>query len=445
MKIALTTDSFIEGQGGVSTAVATLARHLRCRGHEVMVYTAADPSHVDSDLDVVGLRALRYERFPGGRMPIAPITLMQELADFRPDVIHNHSMSAMGLQALAAARLFGIPILGTCHVFLAGFLEYAPVSLEGVPFTEDIAWLYTSAFFNRFPLVTTPSEVMRRELIARGLRSPAAAVSNGIDTDLFTPPPHKGTNARRTLTLLHVGRLGYEKRVDQVLGAFAIAARQFPSAHLRIVGEGPEESVLRQLAVELGISNRVIFDGFVPHADLPAVYQQADIFITASPIETQGLVVLEAMACGLPVVGIDALALPELIHHEVNGLLVSPDDEHALSQAAVRLLSAADLRQDMGEASRRLTLEHSLPVVAKAYENLYQQVILQAPPPLLSRIPKKLDPALAWSSFYAEVQALKDAGVERFWEISKALQQWAGKALVPAVKQVRSGPPEHRN
>lgn len=135
------------------------------------------------------------------------------------------------------------------------------------------------------------------------------------------------------------------------------------------------------------------------------------------------------MACGLPIVGVDALALPELIHHEVNGLLVPPEDEKVLSQAAARLLSSADLRQEMRDASRRLALEHSLPVAAQAYEDLYRQVIVQTPTPLLSRIPKKLDPAVAWSSFWAEGQALKDAGVERFWEISKALQQWAGKAF----------------
>jgi hypothetical protein len=103
MRIALTIDSFIEGQGGV------------------------------------------------GRAPLAPISLVQELADFNPHVIHNHSMGTMGIQALAAAHLLGVPILGTCHIFLAGFLQYAPISLEVVPLTIDMAWRYTTTFFNRFP------------------------------------------------------------------------------------------------------------------------------------------------------------------------------------------------------------------------------------------------------------------------------------------------------
>ncbi|MEA2007557.1 MAG: glycosyltransferase [Chloroflexota bacterium] len=439
MKIALTTDSFIEGQGGVSTAVAALARELLSRGHQVIVYTAIDPSHKHTDLDIVGLRALHYERFPGGRAPMAPISLVQELVDFDPDVIHNHSMGTMGIQALAAARLLGLPILGTCHVFLAGFLKYAPVSLEGVPLTEDVAWRYTTAFFNRFPQVTTPSEAMQRELIAHGLRSPVAAVSNGVNIDLFSPPPGVQADDSRPPTLIHVGRLSYEKRVDIALRAFAHLASDHPDVNLQIIGDGPEADSLKTLAAELGVAEQVQFTGFVPHDHLPEIYRQADIFVTASPIETQGLVALEAMACGLPIVGVDALALPDLIRHGINGYLVMPEDEQAIAEAVSQLLQSSTLRRAMGRESRRLALQHSMPEIAQAYERLYEQVCSQPPPPLLSRIPKKLDPSVAWSAFQAESQALKDAGVEKVWEVSRALRRWGEKAFTTVVEQVHNG------
>ncbi len=445
MKIALTTDSFVEGQGGVSTAVAALARNLRKRGHEVIVYTAADSSHERIDLDVVGLRSLHYERFPGGRVPMAPISLVQELADFNPDVIHNHSMSTMGIQALAAARLLGLPILGTCHVFLAGFLQYAPISLDGVPLTEDVAWKYTTAFFNRFPQVTTPSEAMQSELMAHGLRSPVAAVSNGVDTDLFSPLPEALADDSRPLTLVHVGRLSYEKRVDIVLRGFARLASDHPDVKLQIIGDGPEVDSLKTLAAELGVAEQVQFTGFVPHDRLPEIYRQADIFITASPIETQGLVVLEAMACGLPIVGVDALALPDLIRDGINGYLVMPENERAMAEAASQLLQSPTLGHAMGRESRRLALQHNLPEIAQTYEHLYQQVRSQAPRPLLSRIPKKLDPAVAWSAFRAEIQTLKDTGAEKVGEVSQALRRWSQKALAPVVEQVRNGLPGRRN
>jgi len=378
LRIAITTDSFRDGLGGVATAVAALARALRAAGHTVRIFTAADPSHATLGLDVAGFPALRYERLPGGRVVIAPVGLARGLDAFRPDVIHNHSMATMGIQALAAARLLDIPILGTCHVYLSGFLGYAPLPLDWIPGTDHAAWRYTAAFFNHFPLVTTPSQVMARELAAHGLRVPVVAVSNGVDTHLFRPGPQ--TSNKDSVTVLHVGRLSYEKNVDLLLRAFARIAGDYPAARLTIVGDGPDREALTRLAGELGLSECIYFTGFVPHEQLPVLYQAADLFATASTIETQGLVVLEAAACGLPVVGVDALALPEAVHHGLNGFIAPPGDEASLAQYLARLVADASLRHRMGVASRRLAEQHSLEQVAAQYERLYWEVSA-APPP----------------------------------------------------------------
>ena len=378
MRVAITTNSFRDGLGGVATAVAALARALQAAGHTVRIFTAADPSHAALNLDVAGFPALRYERLPGGRVVVAPVGLARELAAFRPDVIHNHSMAAMGTQALAAARWLDVPILSTCHVYLAGFLGYAPLPLDRIPGTAHAAWRYTVAFFNRFPLVTTPSQVMARELTAHGLRVPVVAVSNGVDIRLFCPGPR--VSGKDGVTVLHVGRLSYEKNVDLLLRAFARIAGECPAARLTIVGDGPDRAALARLAGELGLGERVRFTGFVPHEQLPALYQAADLFATASTIETQGLVVLEAMACGLPVVGVDALALPEAVYHGVNGLLARAGDEAALAQRLAHLVADASLRRRMGAASHRLAERHSLERVAAQYERLYREVSA-APPP----------------------------------------------------------------
>lgn len=378
MRIAITTDSFHDGMGGVATAVAALARALRAAGHTVRIFTAADSSQATLGLDVAGFPALHYERLPGGRVVVAPVGLAQGLAAFQPDVIHNHSMAAMGTQTLAAARWLNIPILGTCHVYLAGFLGYAPLPLDRVPGTDHVAWRYTVTFFNRFPLVTTPSRVMAWELAAHGLRVPVVAISNGVDTRLFRPGPQM--SGKDSVTVLHVGRLSYEKKVDLLLRAFARVAGEHPTARLTIVGDGTDREALARLSGELGLGERVRFTGFVPHEQLPALYQAADLFATASTIETQGLVVLEAAACSLPVAGVDALALPEVVHHGVNGFLAPAGDEAALAQHLVRLVADASLRRRMGATSRRLAERHSLERVAAQYERLYRQVAA-APPP----------------------------------------------------------------
>ncbi len=382
MRVAITTDSFLNGVGGVATAVAALARALRAAGHTVRIFTAADPSHAAMELDVSGFWALRYERLPGGRVVVAPVRLARELTSFRPDVIHNHSMAAIGIQTLVAARWLGFPILGTCHVYLAGFLGYTPLQLGQLPGMDAIAWRYTLAFFNRFPLVTTPSQVMAGELAAHGLRVPVVPVSNGVDTHLFRPAPQ--ALGQDGITVLHVGRLSYEKNVDLLLRAFARMAGQCPAARLTIVGDGPDRDALARLAGELGLGERVRFTGFVPHERLPALYRAADLFATASAIETQGLVVLEAMACGLPVAGVDALALPEAVHHGDNGFLAPAGDEAALAQYLAHLVADAGLRKRMGAASRRMAEQHGLEWVAAQYEGLYRQVADVPPSPFLS-------------------------------------------------------------
>jgi len=420
MKIALTVDSFVEGQGGVSTAVAALARTLGQRGHQVIVYSAADPSHNHTDLDVIGLWALRYVRFPGGRIPVDPAKLTRELACFHPDIIHNHSMSVMGMQALAAARLLGIPILGTSHVYLAGFLNYAPFPLEGQPMVEKVAWRYTATFFNHFPYVTTPSEVMRQRLVSAGLNVPSAAVSNGVDTRLFHPRRSLFHSNLHSLTILHVGRLGYEKRVDVVLRAFSRLSLTFPRARLVIVGDGPQATLLQSLAKDLEIASRVEFVGQVRHDWLPDIYHRANVFVTASTIETQGLVVLEAMASGLPIAGVDALALPELIHPDVDGFLTPPEDDQALAESMARLLRSEDLRLEMGNASRQIALRHGLSRVAEQYEMIYLQ------------LSEKFHPV--WFSYPKMVLAWQGAGFDRALNSTRALDQSARIVFAPILK-----------
>jgi glycosyltransferase involved in cell wall biosynthesis len=241
---------------------------------------------------------------------------------------------------------------------------------------------------------------MQRELIARGLRVPIVTVSNGVDTSLFHPQKDFRQHNTKHITLLHVGRLGYEKRVDHVLRAFAYLAPAHSYVRLLIVGDG--------------------------------------LFITASTIETQGLVVLEAMASGLPIVGVAAMALPDLIEHGANGYLTEPGDEKELAAITTQLIQSAELRYVMGNKSRSLALHHGLPEVAQTYERLYHQIIAQAPLPVFPQLPKTLNPDVVWAAFCAEGQALKDNGVEGVGDVSTAVRQWTRKTFTPIVEQVRN-------
>jgi 1,2-diacylglycerol 3-alpha-glucosyltransferase len=366
------TDALAEGMGGISTAVASLSRTLQQRGHQVCIFAAEDPTRRLADVHVVNLRALHYRRFPGGRIPISPFHLAQELHRFQPDVIHNHSCSALGIQTLAVAQMIGVPALCTCHVLLTTMLDYAPFSLGRLPLAGQAATQLIMTFLNRFPVVTAPSWTLCHQLRTMGLTVPNLAVSNGIELDMF--PCSDSLNSGAS-TLLHVGRLGSEKRVDVLLRGFAMAARRKPDLRLWIAGDGPQDAALRNLTQVLGVESSVRFLGRIARESLPDLYRRSSLFLTTSPMETQGLVVLEAMASGLPVLAVNAMALPELVRSDYNGLLVPAEDAEALAHAILFMVGEPSQLRRMGQHARHTAERHDIQRTVRRYEHLYQSLV----------------------------------------------------------------------
>jgi len=178
--------------------------------------------------------------------------------------------------------------------------------------------------------------------------------------------------------VLHVGRLDPDKNVERVIQAAAQAFTE-NNAHLLIVGDGLRKSALMKLCESLGISDRVHFTGFISTKQgLPELYRIARLFITASEIETQGLVMLEAAASGLPIVAVRATCIPEIVHNGVNGFLAEPGDVEGLGQGISTLLRDGNKVAEMGRASLALAQQHDNRFTIEAHEKLYHQLIEQS-------------------------------------------------------------------
>jgi glycosyltransferase involved in cell wall biosynthesis len=173
---------------------------------------------------------------------------------------------------------------------------------------------------------------------------------------------------------MHCGRLGFEKNAEVVVEAFARFAEDRPDWELHLLGEGPAAPYLRLLIDRLGIAGRVRFEGFVSRERLADSYREADIYATASTIETQGLVVLEAMASGTPVVGVDALAVPEMARHGRNAIIVEPYDRAAMASAFARIADDDALRERMGRAGIEDVRVHDLDRAIDRLENTYEEL-----------------------------------------------------------------------
>ena len=377
MRIALFTNNYLPFCGGVTISVETLRRGLEARGHEVWVMAPRFRGVAGSAPGVIrypSIPATTYPEFPLA-IPYAPAVTARVRA-LAVDVFHAHHPFLLGPAAERLARRAGRPLVFTYHTRYEKYAHYVPLTR---PLVEAAAVRLSTRFAARVDAVIAPSVVVRDELERRGVQSPVAVVPTGVDLERFRPGDRR--TARRALglpehapVLLYVGRLDREKSVDRVLLAFERIASTVPRARLLLVGHGKEAERLRRRAATLSAAAGVQFLGVRAHDTLPVCYQAADLFLFASETETQGLVLAEAAACGLPAVAVDASGCDEVVRDGDTGLLTK-NDPTALAEAAIGLLLDGERRSAMARRARdvavsafdvRLQIDRTLDVYAEA-------------------------------------------------------------------------------
>ena len=434
MRIAYVTDTYLPEVNGVVTSIDAHTRLLAERGHEILVISPKYGDYEDNPPE--GIKVRRYAAFSFVTNKATKVALpsimsvARQLRRFDPDLVHIHTPLSLGVVGLLAAKSLHLPNVQTYHTYIPDFMQYVELSrllgiddlqervinsivmervfesgswqrivrsralleertdevletLLGITeqvaadrpeFTARFAWRYSRMLYNRADQVFTPSATLKRELMRHGVTSPVDHVSNGIDLSLITVK----TSYERTGRVLHAGRLGKEKNVDVLIKAFARIAETHPDMSLDIAGDGPARESLERLVVQLGLEKQVCFLGFVKRASLATMYGEYDCFATASTIETQGIVLLEAMAAGLPVVGVRALAIPEIVRSGRDGIVVPPFDVQALARAIERIVTEEPLRRRFGEACRVDVRSHDLNIVVAEIERLYRHTVAVA-------------------------------------------------------------------
>jgi glycosyltransferase involved in cell wall biosynthesis len=337
VRVALFTNNYLPFCGGVTISVETLRVGLEGRGHEVWVFAPRFPGVTDGSPRVVRYPSVPAATYPEFALavPWAP-RIARLVRGLAVDVFHAHHPFLLGPAAARLARGLGRPLVFTYHTRYEKYAHYVPLKR---PLVEAAAVRLSTRFARRAQAVLAPSAVIRDELRARGVGTPIAVVPTGVDLERFRPGERRAARARLGLSpegelLLCVGRLDREKSVERVLFAFDRIASTLAGAHLVLVGQGTQGEDLRRLAGSLRVGDRVTFLGVRPHEDLPACYQAADLFLFASETETQGLVLAEAAACGLPAVAVSAPGSDEVVRDGETGLLTKGDPT-ALAEAAV--------------------------------------------------------------------------------------------------------------
>ena len=390
MRIAYITQSYPPMVSGAAIFARQLADCMARRGHQVLVIAASDrgtPYRVKNDrLSLLRLRSYPNPMRTGQRFVLpARRAVLHALHNFQPDLIHSHDPFQLGLTGVTHARYANIPVALSIHQLPWFVASYVPdvAGLRG--HIESALWIYARWLLRKFTFVITPTRTITK-IIADMTGVKSQTVSYGIDLQKFHPrlssDEETALRARLDLPLkvpviLHVGRLDSDKRADQAIKAVA-RVMQNTNAHLLIVGDGRQKTALMRLCKALRIEKRCHFPGYISREEsLPEIYRLADLFVTTSEIETQGIVLLEAAASGLPIVAVQATCIPEIVHNGVNGYLTEPNDNITLGNAITDLLMNPDKAKKMGKAGRQLVQEHNILTTLDSYEHLYADLIRQ--------------------------------------------------------------------
>jgi phosphatidylinositol alpha 1,6-mannosyltransferase len=384
MKIVIGADLYPPDINGAANFSQRLARGLADRGHQVHVLAASTsgPRSVEHDggVTVHRLKSMRTRMY--GNLRFSPpwesaAQARRLVATIRPDVMHLQCHLSIGRGLARTARRAGIPYVATNHFMPENVLGYAPFPEWFKPYVGRWTWRDLAAVYGPADLITAPTQ-RAVDLLEQATGLSAEAVSCGIDADRYWRAAQQQVFGTGTKTILFVGRLDPEKRVDELIMAFAKLPAS-AGARLEIVGGGDQRSELEQLAVANGVADRVKFLGRISDAELLAAYGRATVFCMPGIAELQSLVTLEAMSAGKPVVAANAMALPHLVHSGHNGWLYTPGDIGELALRLSTLICDPELSNRMGRHSREIVARHDLSHTLDRFEEIYSQVTARQP------------------------------------------------------------------
>lgn len=375
MNIGFFTDSYRPYTSGVVRSIETFTKELKQLGHQVYIFA---PQYKDCEREPGVFRYLSVPSPTNQDFTLAiPISLRTRplVRKLKLDIIHVHSPFMMGRLGAHVARSERIPLVYTYHTLYDKYVHYVPFAQE---LSSKVVQRIATDFSNRCDLVIVPTRVIGDVIRQNGVRTPIENIPTGIEVKdykdgdpawlrrTFRIPPHNRV-------LLFVGRIGQEKNIEFLIRSFRLVQQQVPDTTLVLVGGGPQEQELKELVVSLGLRDKVVFTGTLEKKLVVNCYLGADLFVFASVTETQGLVIGEAKAAGLPVVAIDAFGVKEMVTHERSGFLCQLNEQEFVNRI-ITLLEDHDLYRQMSatalEEAQLITAEACAWRLVQAYQSI---------------------------------------------------------------------------
>jgi len=373
VKIAFFTETFLPKVDGIVTRLTKTIQNLVQSGDEVTVFCPEGCPSNYMGAKVIGVPAMPLPLYPELKLGLPGPGVSDELETFKPDLIHVVNPAVLGLGGIWLAKTNNIPLVASYHTHLPKYLEH-----YGMGMLEPLLWELLKAAHNQATLNLCTSTAMVQELSEKGIQN-TALWQRGVDTDIFKPELKDEQMRARLLgnfsdegsLLIYVGRLSAEKQIDRIKPVL----EALPNTRLALVGDGP----YRQQLEKIFQGTSTTFVGYLSGKELASAYASGDAFLFPSSTETLGLVLLEAMAAGCPVVGANKGGIPDIISDGENGCLYNPDGENdgalSLIEATKKLLGNEVERTSMRKAARSEAERWGWASATKQLRKYYENVL----------------------------------------------------------------------
>jgi glycosyltransferase involved in cell wall biosynthesis len=381
VRILFASDVYFPRINGVSTSIQTFRAELERLGHESVLVCPAYPGAAPDDDGVI--------RIPSWYVPLDPEDramhwgrvgrLDRVLAGERFDIVHAQTPFLAHYAGLRYARGAGVPVVATYHTLFEEYLyHYVPFAPKR--WLKGLARRFSRGQCNALDAVIVPSGPMRDTLAAYGVTAPMHVIPTGLLPGAFEGGDGRAFRARHGLAperpmLLFVGRVAFEKNIGFLLRMLVHVRRSIPDVLLVVCGAGPAESSLKRLADDLGIERNTLFLGYLDRStELLDCYRAADLFVFASRTETQGLVLLESMACGTPAVALAVMGTRDVLR-EGEGARIAPDDHEGFADVVTRVMHDAAGRAELARRAVAYAATWSASATAARLAELYSELI----------------------------------------------------------------------
>lgn len=375
MRIGMMADTYKPHISGVTNYISLNKKFIEAKGHEVYVFTFGDETITDDEKNVIrspGMPLIDTGYYLGLRYTNDARKLLQSM-----DIVHVHHPFISGALALRYCRPRNIPIVFTNHTRYDLYTQaYLPILPDGIGETAMKAFL--PSFCRSCDVTVAPSNGIAEVLKRIGVETSVKIIPNGVDLELFrqrTQPLDRSVFgiSPESILLIYVGRLGPEKNLPILIRAFCGISEALSYVYLMLVGDGSEKDNLQALVEHMGIKDKVFFTGMVPYQQIPQYLSMADIFVTASITEVHPLSVIEAMASGLPVLGINSPGVGDTVEDGVTGY-ISSNNLASFTAKMVLLITDPVKRDVMGNLARQKSEEYSIQrttgIMLQLYEGL---------------------------------------------------------------------------